>query len=238
MKPCVLFLGLALAVGVPLAALATPIPGTYTSILRPPAHPGVLIGRVTVARQFPNSGNPKVFLGQSWNGSTLGTQWEIRCGVETTSQTPDSSQFNKVTGTGWITYHQTFLGGTFALYEDSTVAWGSGSGTLNTTSIISQVFFLNFFPMSSSFTGVTTGRFEIGCTLDFAMANGFGVGETPYVLKPASYPIFLAPNCAPADANHQWGTWGDTNDITVRINADCATPAGHSTWGTIKTLYR
>jgi hypothetical protein len=118
------------------------------------------------------------------------------------------------------------------------VGWGSGAGVLNTTSVVSQVYFMTNIPVSSSFTGVTTGRFDIGCTLSFAMANGFGVGETPYLVKPANYPIFLAPDCSPADASHQWGTWGDTNDIIVNINADCATPAGHSTWGRIKTLYR
>lgn len=217
---------------------ADPIPGMYTSGLRPGMTPGVQIGRVSTSRQYPNSGNPKIFDGQSWSGSVLGTQWEIKCGVETTSLPPDYSLYNAVTGTGVIAYHQTFQGGTFALYADPVVGWGSGSGTLNTTSISSQVQFVNFIPYSSSFTGVTSGVFDIGCTMDFAMANGFGVGETPYVTKPASYPMFLAADCSPADGSHQFGNWGDVNDIIVTINADCATDAKPTTWGKLKTLYR
>ena len=170
-----------------------------------------------------------------------GVQWEIKCGVQTTSAPPDYSLYNPATGTGIITFHQTFQGGTFALNADPAVGWGSGTGTLNTTSIVSQVQMISFVPVSSSFTGATSGQFDIGCTMDFAMANGFGVGETsdpPYLTKPATYPAFLAADCTLADASHQFGSWGDVNDIIVRINADCATAANRSTWGTIKSMYR
>jgi hypothetical protein len=221
-----------------LAAFADPVPGSYTSTSRPGMNPGVQVGRASTSRQFPNSGNPKVFNGQSWSGSTLAAQWEIKCGVETMLTPPDSTNFNRITGTGWITYRQTFQGGVFALYADPAVGWGSGTGTLGTTSIISQVQFFNFTPYSSSFTGVTSGTFDIGCTMDFAMANGFGAGETPYLAKPATYPVFLADDCSPADGSHQFGTWGDVNDIIVKINADCATPTHRSTWGTVKAMYR
>ena len=223
---------------VSLTAIADPIPGTYTTVLRPGMNPGVQIGRASTSRLYPSSGNPKIFNGQSWNGSALGAQWEIKCGIETTSVPPDYTLYNPVTGSGLIIFHQTFEGGTFALYADPAVGWGSGTGTLNTTSIISQVQMIGFLPFSSSFTGATSGWFDIGCTMDFTMANGFGVGETPYVTKPASYPTFLAADCFPADAGHQFGTWGDTNDIIIRINADCAVPAHQSTWGTIKSIYR
>ena len=222
-------------------AFADPVPGTYESGSRPGMHPGVQVGRVSTSRQFPNSGNPKIFNGQSWSGSVLGTQWEIKCGVEQTAVPPDYSLYNPATGTGVITYHQTFLGGTFTLYADPAVGGGAGTGPLNTTSVISQVQLFNFIPFSSSFTGVTSGQFDIGCTMDFSMANGFGVGETsdpPYLTKPATYPVFLAADCSPADANHQFGNWGDVNDIIVKINADCTVGAKASTWGHIKTLYR
>lgn len=241
-KTVTTFLVFALAlvglIGLLPSAFADPIPGSYSSALRPGMSPGVQVGRASTARQFVNSGNPKIFNAQSWTGSVLGAQWEIKCGVETTLTPPDSSNFNKVTGTGWITYHQTFTGGTFALYADPAVGWGSGTGTLATTSVISQVQFIGFMPFASSFTGVTSGTFDIGCTMDFAMANGFGVGETPYLAKPATYPVFLAADCSPADVNHQFGNWGDVNDIIVKINNDCTVDAKTSTWGQIKTLYR
>ena len=238
MRYCSSMLLVILLLLVSLAAFASPVPGTYTCTSRPGMHPGVQVGRASTSRQYPNSGNPKMFYGQSWSGSVLGAQWQIKCGVETMSVPPDSSGFNKVTGDGWITYRQTFQGGTFALYADPAVGWGSGTGTLNTTSIISQVQFFSFLPFSSSFTGVTSGMFDVGCTMDFTMANGFGIGETPYVAKPATYPVFLAADCSPADGSHQFGSWGDVNDIIVKINANCATPTHQSTWGTIKSIYR
>jgi hypothetical protein len=218
-----------------MLALAQPVPGTYYSAFR---GGNVLNGRSSVARQGVNSGNPKIFHGQSWDGTTLGTQWEIKCGVETTSTPPDYSLYNPMTGNGFITYHQTFQGGTFTLYTDPNVGWGSGSGTLNTTQATSQVFLQNFVPVSSSFTALTSGVF-VGagtCRLDFAFGNGFGVGETPYLSKPADYPAFLAADCSLADANHQFGVWADTNDIIVTIS--CPVPAETSTWGHVKALYR
>lgn len=218
--------------------LARPVQGTYNSPSRGGA---VLIGRASVSRQSPNSGNPKVFNGQSWNGSILGTQWEIRCGLELTSVPPNTSQFNPVTGTGWIMYHQTFLGGTFAIYNDPAVGWGFGSGTLNTTSADLHVYLISWVPYASSFTATTSGNFDDGCHLEFAMSNGFGVGEThdppPSPVKPPTYPAFLAPNCLPADANHQFGIWADVNDI-VAVIGPCQISTQHSSWGQVKTIYR
>ena len=37
---------------------------------------------------------------------------------------PTTTLYNPATGTGIITFHQTFLGGTFALYADPAVGWG------------------------------------------------------------------------------------------------------------------
>ncbi len=222
-------------VAVPMMALAQPVAGTYTSAFR---GGNVLNGRSSVSRPLPNSGLPKVFHGQSWNGAALGTQWEIKCGVETTSTPPDVSLYNAGTGTGFITYYQTFNGGTFTLYTDAMVGWGNGTGTLNTTQATSQVFLQNFVPISSSFTALTSGTF-VGagsCRLDFAFGNGFGVGETPFLSKPANYPAFLAADCSLADAAHQFGVWADTNDIIVTIS--CPVSTTPSTWGMIKSLYR
>jgi hypothetical protein len=221
-------------VALPLMAVAQPVPGTYESAFR---GGNVLNGRSSVSRQFPNSGNPKIFHGQSWDGATLGTQWEIKCGVQTTDTPPDVSQYNAGTGNGFITYHQTFQGGTVTLYTDANVGWGNGTATLGTTQATSQVFLVNFVPVSSSFTAFTSGNFEnSNCTLQFAFGNGFGVGETPFLSKPANYPAFLAADCSPADAAHQFGVWADTNDIILTIF--CPVPTQESTWGHVKALYR
>jgi hypothetical protein len=221
-------------VALPLIAAAQPVPGTYMSANRGGA---VFVGRSTVARPTVNSGNPKIFHGQSWDGAVLGTQWEMGCGAEAVDQPPDYSQFDQNTGTGFITYHQSFSGGTFTMYPDVNVGWGSGTATLNVTNVTSQVYLVNFVPVSSSFTAFTSGHFDDSpCSLEFAFGNGFGVGETPYANKPADYPTFLAPDCSPADAAHQFGVWGDTNDIILNIY--CPVPAQESTWGHVKAIYR
>lgn len=222
-------------VSLPMLALAQPVPGTYTSAFR---GGNVLNGHSSVSRPTVNSGLPKIFHGQSWNGVALGTQWEIKCGVETVATPPDVSLYNAGTGTGFITYYQTFNGGTFTLYADPNVGWGSGTGTLGVTQATSQVFLQNFVPISSSFTALTSGTFTGAgtCRLDFAFGNGFGVGETPFLVKPATYPAFLASDCSPADAAHQFGVWADTNDIIVTIS--CPVPATPASWGHVKSLYR
>lgn len=222
-------------VAMPLLAMAQPVPGTYTSAFR---GGNVLNGRSSVSRQFVNSGNPKIFHGQSWDGSALGTQWEVACGIQTTDTPPDYSQYDPITGTGFITYYQTFEGGTATLYPDPNVGWGSGTATLNTTQATSQVFLVNFVPVSSSFTAFTSGAFSGpgSCTLEFAFGNGFGVGGTPYASKPADYPAFLAADCSLADVDHQFGVWADTNDIILSIF--CPVSVEQSTWGHVKALYR
>jgi len=72
------------------------------------------------------------------------------------------------------------------------------------------------------------------------MSNGFGVGKThdppPSPVKPPTYPVFLAPDCSPADANHQFGIWADVNDIIAQIS--CPISTQHSSWGQVKTIYR
>ena len=218
----------------PMLAMAQPVPGTYTSPFR---GGNILNGRASVSRPTVNSGFPKVFHGQSWDGATLGTQWEISCGIETVGTPPDVSLYNPITGTGFITYYQTFNGGTFNLYNVGAPGWGSGSGTLNVTQATSQVYLINFVPVSSSFTALTSGTFTEGtCRLDFAFGNGFGVGETPYAVKPATYPAFLAGDCSLADAATQFGVWADTNDIIVTIS--CPVDAQSASWGKVKSLYR
>ena len=221
---------------VPLLALAQPVTGTYTSAFQ---GGNVFIGRSSVARQGVNSGNPKIFHGQSWNGANLGTQWEIACGIETTDTPPDYSGYNQMTGTGFIVYTQTFNGGTLTLYPDANVGWGSGTATLGVTEVISHVFVQNFVPVTSTFSAHTSGTFNAPdntCILTFALGNGFGKGETPYLSKPADYPTFLAADCSPADAAHQFGVWGDTNDLILNIYCPVATQ--QATWGHLKSLYR
>lgn len=225
------FLALSLLL-VASVASAAPVAGTYTTT---DLGGQLLTGRASTWRPTVNSGFPKVLHAQSWNGGTLGTQWELRCAVENVGIPPNTSGYNPGTGTGVIIYTQNFTGGQFELYNTGG-PWGDGVANLNTTTVVSTVQFVNFQPVASVVNANTSGDFGGGCTLTFAISNGVGVCETPFCTIPADYPAFLDGSCAPASPALQFGTWGNTLTSTMRI--DCVVPATPSTWGSVKSLYR
>jgi len=218
-------------------ALAIPVGGIYNST----DLGGVLLtGRASTWRIGINSGLPHVLHGQSWNGATLGTQWEFLCPTENVNFVV---QDNRVGGVGTIVYTSTFTGGTFTFFAGGW-PWGDGTGTLGTTTLITTVQYILVAsvstPVAAVVNGNTSGMFAGGCELTFVIGNGTGVGETtslnPLITKPADYPTFLDGACATAPANQQFGTWGNVITITMGIN--CPTGAGKGTWGRVKTIYR
>ena len=211
------------------AAFAAPVTGIYTST---DLGGQLLTGRASTWRPGVNSGLPHVLHAQSWNGSALGGQWEINCAIE---NTPFIVQDNRVGGTGTVVYTSKFNGGTFSFFAGGW-PWGDGTGTLGLTTIITTVQYVANNPVASVINGNTSGVFAGGCALTFAIANGNGVGETPFASKPATYPSFTAGSCSPAATTVQYGTWG--NVITITMMVDCATPSRSSTWGALKTIYR
>jgi hypothetical protein len=222
---------------VPTLAAATPNAGTYTTT---DLGGQMLNGRASTSRTGINSGLPHVLHAQSWTGTTLGTQWELRCAVE---NNPFGIVDNRVNGTGAVIYTSSFTGGQFELFNTGG-AWGDGVANLGTTSVISTVQFVNInnvsTPVASVVNAQTSGDFGGGCTLTFVISNGYGVGETTSldvsIVKPADYPTFLDAACGPAAANQQFGTWGATVTSTMRI--DCVVPADPTSWGKIKSVYR
>jgi hypothetical protein len=221
----------------PAIAFAAPNAGTYTTT---DIGGQMLTGRASTWRPGINSGLPHVLHAQSWNGTTLGTQWELRCAVENNAF---SVQDNRVGGVGTVVYTSQFTGGQFELFNTGG-AWGDGVANLGTTVVITTVQFImisgNSTPVASVVNANTSGDFGGGCTLTFAISNGVGVGETsslnPSLVKPADYPVFQDASCAAAPANAQFGTWGTTITSTMRI--DCSVPATSSTWGAVKNIYR
>ena len=213
-------------------AAATPIAGTYTST---DLGGQLLTGRASTWRSGVNSGLPHVLHAQSWDGSALGTQWEISCATENSAF---SVVDNRIGGNGTIVYSSTFNGGTFTFNPGW--AFGSGTGVLGTTSLTTTVQYIMIggisTPVASVINGNTSGEFNDGCILTFAIGNGTGVGETPYASIPATYPAFLDGTCNPASAGAQFGTWG--NVITITLNIFCAVPEETTSWGNLKGTYR
>lgn len=220
-----------------VVANAAPVNGIYTSTdLGGQLFPG----RASTWRPGINSGLPHVLHAQSWDGTSLGTQWEINCATENSAF---NVQDNRVAGVGTVVYTSVFSGGTFTFFPGPW-AWGNGTGTLGTTNLVTTVQFImiagNSTPVASVVNGNTSGAFSNGCALSFAIANGNGVGETTSlnvgILKPATYPVFYDGSCSPSSPSAQFGTWGDVRTITLQI--DCAVPTTKSSWGGIKSYYR
>jgi hypothetical protein len=217
----------------PLAAQADPITGTYTST---DLGGQLLTGRASTWRSGVNSGLPHVLHAQSWDGSALGTQWELSCATENSAF---SVVDNRVGGNGTVVYTSTFNGGTLTFFAGGW-PWGDGTATLGTTTLISTVQHLMISgvstPVASVVNGNTSGEFTNGCLLTFAIANGSGVGETPFASIPATYPAFLDGSCGPASASAQFGTWGNVMTMTMHIN--CTVSEETSSWGAVKGLFR
>lgn len=223
--------------GLAAAALAAPVTGVYTST---DLGGQLLTGRASTWRSGINSGLPHVLHAQSWDGTTLGTQWTFDCAIE---NLPFTVVDNRVGGVGTVVYTSTFQGGTFTFFPGGW-PWGDGSGTLATSTLITTVQHVLIggisTPVAAVVNGNSSGVFSDGCNLTFVIANGVGVGETtslnPAITKPADYPAFLDGTCGPAPANAQFGSWG--NVITITMQLDCPTGARPETWGRMKTLYR
>lgn len=233
MKRLLTMTALTVLVLLPVLAQAAPITGIFTST---DLGGQILTGRASTWRSGVNSGLPHVLHAQSWDGASLGTQWDLSCATE-------NSAFNvvdnRVGGNGTIVYTSTFNGGSFNFYAGGW-PWGDGAGTLGTTTLITTVQYSMISgvstPVASVVNGNTSGEFDNGCLLDFAIGNGTGVGETPYASIPATYPVFLDGTCSPASPSAQFGTWGNVITITMHIN--CTVSEETTSWGAIKGLYR
>ncbi len=220
----------------PISVAAVPVSGTYHST---DLGGSLYTGRASNWRTGVNSGLPHVLHIQSWDGNTLGSQWEIHCAVENSASTV---QDNRVNGEGTVVYTEVFQGGTFTLFPGGW-PWGDGTGTLGTTTLISTVQYLMIngvsTPVASVVNGNTSGTFTDGCLLTFTIGNGSGVGETtsldPSITIPPDYPVFLDDTCNPTPSGQQFGTWGDVATITAQI--DCSVPTQIKSWSAIKANY-
>jgi len=223
-------------VAVASLAAAEPIQGTFTST---DLGGQLLTGRAATWRSGINSGFPHVLHAQSWDGVALGAQWEISCPTSTSM----SAQDNRVGGVGTIVYTSTFSGGTFAFFAGGW-PWGDGAGTLGAMTVITTVQHVLIggvsTPVAAVINGNTSGTFDNGCTLVFAIGNGVGAGETtslnPAITKPAGYPTFLDGTCGPAPAGQQYGSWGSVITLTMQI--DCAVANEDASWSRVKAAYR
>lgn len=177
---------------------------------------------------------------QSWNGTTLGTEWRYQCA---TTVSPSILLTNTVNASGFgnRTYMKQFVGGT--IWLSGTGPWANGDadypGVIDSYTEFETIQYENFVPVAAVTNVQATAHFvnyPAAC-MTFAVSNGVEIGSTALGgVKPANYPDFLQPgSCSPGAPE---GAWWDMVTMTLSVSAGCATPAKPSTWGALKALYR
>lgn len=229
-KTAIALLTASMVLGSALSALADqPINGLYNST---DLGGLTLLGHGTNSRPVPDTGVDNVFNSQSWNGVTLGTQWRFECGVSSAQQVIDN---RSASGTGTVIFTTMYNGGTFWLSGSG--PWGAGandfSGTLGLTTRITTLQFVNWAPVQARENIDSSGLFEGGCLLTFAIANGTGAGDTDLLPFDPNYPAMLDTDCSSPRVS---GSWGNLSQITFMI--DCTVPNDESSWGSLKSLYK
>jgi hypothetical protein len=234
MKFAIVFL-LALLVVVPAYA-GPPINGTYTST---DIGGTMLPGRYSESWAGPNGrqqiGN--ITNKQSWNGTTLGTQWWMYCASLSAAPV---LLFDGVdgSGNGFRIYESDFTGGLCVL--DGSGPWGGGDASYiapyTSYSETNTLTYQNFQVVGATATVVhMTAQFipyGDDC-MSLVINNNEELGTTDGGPETANYPAFLDGGCS---ATRTHGSWGDSDSFTLTISG-CTIPTRTSTWGQIKALY-
>jgi hypothetical protein len=176
---------------------------------------------------------------ESWNGSTLGTEWRYWCGTEMTAGVLLVDNVNAL-GNGNRTYMKTFIGG--YIWLSGAGPWANGDadypGFIDNYSEFETIQYLNWVPVGAVTNVQAIAHFTNypSACMTFYVSNGTRIGTTDLGgVKPPDYPDFLAAGtCAPTLT---LGAWWNMNSMTLTI-AGCQVPVEKTTWGTLKSSYR
>lgn len=225
-----LFLVITLLLIPALALAGPPTPGTYTSV-----DLGGLMLNGRFSESFVGGGPGQIgntIFAQSFDGATLGTQWDLGC--VSIEAAPDMiSDTRDANGTGNVTYVTDYDDGTFFLGADG--PWGDGTedytGTVFTFQNTSthQYFENNLIGVVSNVTiyGIFDGYSDC---LEFILSNSATVGSFPNNL-PAGFPAYMDPFCGFTPAA---GAWGTVPTIRLTVTGDCAVSTEPSSLGMLK----
>jgi hypothetical protein len=174
--------------------------------------------------------------GQSWDGTLLGTNWEVACPY---IQMPPQLISDNVdgNGNGTRTYRTRYFGGTFRL--SGTGAWAGGDafygGDLDSYVHNTTFTIVNWVPQSYV-TNVQLYGYIDGYTqcMQISIANAMSEGYGP---QQADFPVYLNGPAACAPATGLIGEYGHVHCITLVI-LHCETGADNTSWGAVKSLYR
>lgn len=214
-----------------------PLDGSYQST---DLGGSVLLGRYSESFTAAGGGLlPGVtFNSQSWNGTTLGTQWKYHCGT-LVSAVLLVNNVNPTTGNGNRTYMKTFVGG--YVWLSGTGPWANGDpdypGIIDTYVEFETIQYTAWNPVAAVTNLQATAHFDNYPTscMNFGIGNGSLVGTTDWGnTKPSTYPALLQQSTC--DPVMTLGAWWNMMTITLTIQG-CASPTENATWGAVKSMY-
>jgi hypothetical protein len=217
----------ALAVAGTAAWAAAPFDGIYKSSLG-----DFNEGREGSSWRSAFLGQGNVLHAESWDGSTLGTDWKILC--------PEAVKVILIVdlapgGTGQRIYQIIYSGGYLEL--DGGGPWGNGdplyTSIILTYNEIRTIQYVNNVMIGSVSDHSLTSHMAIykKC-FAWAIGNGVWLGNTD--AAPAGYPVYRRQGCV---GLHKPGHYGDVRDLTLTIQG-CTVSTQTSTWGAVKAIYR
>ena len=235
-RPAIAFLTVLSVIIAGSAVAGPPLDGVYDSTdLGGP----VYLGRYTEGW---DAGGDAVEIGttlnaESWNGSSLGTQWRYWCATILSAPIilTDNVDAN---GNGNRTYMKTFSGG--YIWIDGVGPWANGDadypGTIDTYAEFETVTYVEWVPQAAVTNVQATAHFDAypDQCMTFYIGNGSLTGRTDLgMTKPGDYPDFLDTSCGATRTN---GAWWDMYTLTLSISG-CNVPIEETTWGGIKVMY-
>lgn len=175
---------------------------------------------------------------ESWDGTTLATQWRYWCGTELSDGVLLVDNVNPATGNGNRTYMKTFIGG--YIWLSGSGPWANGDpdyyGTIDSYTEFETIAYSNWVPIAAVTNVQAIAHFDDypeQC-MTFYIGNGTRTASTEVGdLVPADYPDLLDPNCNPTRTE---GAFWYFTSVTLTI-AGCEVATEESSWGEIKMKY-
>lgn len=171
---------------------------------------------------------------ESWDGSTLGTDWKILC--------PEVVRVTLIVdltsgGTGQKIYQLDYRGGYLELSGSG--PWGNGDAlytnlidTYYEFRTIQYVGGVKVGSVSDHQVTAHTALYGQKC-ITWGIGNGVWLADSAF--PPVNYPQYRDTSCSPIPL--KTGHWGDIRDLTLTIQG-CTVSTEQSSWGAVKAMYR
>ena len=174
---------------------------------------------------------------ESWDGSTLGTQWHYWCSTSESDAVLLTDNVN-TSGNGTRTYMKTFTGGYIWLSGTGPGADGDteDNGNIDSYTEFETITYTDWVPVAAVTNVQAIAYFDAypGTCMSFYIGNGIFVASTDLGdAIPANYPALLDAGCNPT---RMYGAAWDFISITLSI-VDCAVGTEESSWGGIKSMH-